>query len=137
MVFVDSSVWIEALRREGRIEVKLAMEALLEADAVVICSPVRLEVLGAASSHERRRINTYLSEVMHRSCHPSDWEQALALSWRLRDRGVIVAWTDVLIASMALHDGEPIYSIDNHFELIARETGLNLYQPGYGGAYRR
>lgn len=135
MVFVDSSVWIESLRREGRIEVKVALEALLEADAAVICSPVRLEVLGAASTPERRRINAYLSEVVHRACHSPDWERAISLSWRLRDRGVIVAWLDVLIASMALHDGESVYSIDKHFELIARETSLRLYQPGYGGAY--
>mgnify|MGYP001550518080 FL=1 len=30
MVLVDSSVWIEALRRDGRLDVKLALENLLE-----------------------------------------------------------------------------------------------------------
>jgi len=135
MVFVDSSIWIEALRRDGNTEVKLAVEGLLDADAAVICSPVRLEVLGAARSHERRRINYYLSDVTYRACHASDWENCIALSWRLRDRGIIVPWMDVLIASIALHDGEKVYSNDKHFELIARETGLMLYQPGYGGLY--
>ena len=31
MVLVDSSVWIESLRRTGRLEVKVALEGLLEA----------------------------------------------------------------------------------------------------------
>lgn len=135
MVIVDSSVWIEALRRSGDTHVKLAVEALLDADAAVFCSPVRLEVLGAVHAPERRRISHYISEVTYRACDLQDWENAIALSWRLRDRGVIVPWLDVLIAAVALHDGARVYSTDKHFEMISRETGLLLYQPGYGGVY--
>jgi predicted nucleic acid-binding protein len=135
MVLVDSSIWIEALRRNGDVAVKLAVEGLLDADATVMCSPVRLEVLGAVHAQERRRMTYYLSDVTYRACDHQDWENAITLSWRLRDRGVIVPWLDVLIAAVALQDGARVYSIDKHFDMIARETGLLRYQPGYGGVY--
>jgi predicted nucleic acid-binding protein len=135
MVLVDSSVWIESLRRNGNIGVKVAMEALLDADAAVICSPVRLEVLGAAKANERRIINEFISEVSYRPCTSSDWEHAIALAWRLRDKGIIVPWMDVMIATVAIEDGGRVYSLDKHFNAISSVTGLELYQPGYGGSY--
>ena len=48
MILVDSSVWIESLRREGRLDVKLALEGLLEEYEAAWCGPVKLEVLGGA-----------------------------------------------------------------------------------------
>jgi hypothetical protein len=66
MVLVDSSAWIEGLRRKGSLEVKLALEGLLE----------------------------------------------------------------------ALRDGDRVYSIDHHFQEIARIVGILLYTPGYGGTYQ-
>lgn len=135
MVLVDSSVWIEALRRKGRLDVKVALEALLEAYEAQWCAPVRLEVLGGARATERTRLGLHFSIIPYRRCSEEDWERAIALAWKLRDRGLSVPWLDVLIAAIALHDTVRLYSIDNHFEEISRLTGLRLYQPGYGGAF--
>ena len=46
MVLVDSSVWIEALRRRGDLATKVALEALLEVDGALVTGPILLEVLG-------------------------------------------------------------------------------------------
>jgi predicted nucleic acid-binding protein len=46
MVLVDSSAWIEALRRNGKLEVKLAIQALNEEYEAAWCSVIKLEVLG-------------------------------------------------------------------------------------------
>jgi len=136
MVLVDSSVWIEALRRSGRVEVKLALEGLLDVYEAKLCDPVRLEVLGGARASERTPLSNAFSILPCRSCAPEDWRQALNLSWRLRDQGFNAPWMDVLIATLALRDGDKIYSIDAHFESISRITGLVLYQPGYGGSFQ-
>lgn len=135
MVLVDSSAWIEGLRRTGSLEVKLSLEGLLDAYEAMVCSPVRLEVLGGAGAQERNRLSHYFSILPHRVCHLADWERAIALAWRLRDRGVSVPWIDVLIASVALHDGLRVYAVDHHFAVIAQTTGLRLYEPGYGGSF--
>ncbi len=135
MVLVDSSAWIEGLRRKGRIEVKLALEGLLDEDKTLLCDPVRLEILGGARRNERRRLGQCLAVIPFRRCSAEDWENAIALAWRLRDHGVTVPWLDVLIAAIALQDRIPVYAVDRHFPEIAEHTGLRLYEPGYGGSY--
>jgi predicted nucleic acid-binding protein len=136
MVLVDSSAWIEALRRHGRLEVKLAIEGLLEAYEAQWCTPVRLEVLGGARAAERLPLSRYFSVVPYRRVTDDDWERAIPLAWQLRDQGLTVPWLDVLLTAIALHDGSRVYAVDDHFRKISDLTGLALYEPGYGGTFR-
>jgi hypothetical protein len=91
MVLVDSSAWIESLRRNGDMRVKLAVEGLLEAYEAQWCSPTRLEVLGGACLEERARLGAHFSVIPYRPCHEDDRERALALVWRLRARGALAS----------------------------------------------
>ena len=136
MVLVDSSVWIEALRLKGRLDVKVSLESLLEAYEAQLCAPVRLEVLGGAKKDERRKLGFYFSIIPHRPARPDDWERAIILAWRLRDSGITVPWNDVLITALAIHDCVRLYSIDAHFEKISQLCPLLLYKPGYGGSFQ-
>ncbi len=135
MVLVDSSVWIEAFRRKGRLEVKLAVESLLDVYEAQWCTPVRLEVLGGARLEERGKLGRHFSMVPYRSCTEPDYDRAVALAWKLRDRGLTVPWLDVVIAALALHDDMRLYALDSHFSSIAEITGLRLYKPGYAGMF--
>lgn len=135
MVLVDSSVWIESLRRSGDLRVKVALEALLDAYEAQWCSPIRLEVLGGARQEDRTRLGRWFSVIPYRPVRDDDWERAVSLSWRLRDKGLTVPWLDVLIAAVALHDNVRVYAVDAHFPEISKLTGLRLYEPGYGGTY--
>ena len=135
MVLVDSSVWIEAFRRKGKLEVKLAIEGLLEAYEAQWCSPVRLEVLGGARKDERTRLGKHFSVIPYRICREDDWDRAVSLAWRLRGEGLNVPWLDVVIASIAIHDKIRLYAIDAHFEKISQLTNLMLYRPGYNGMF--
>jgi predicted nucleic acid-binding protein len=135
MVLVDSSSWIESLRRDGDMRVKLAVEGLLEAYEAQWCAPVRLEVLGGARLDERAKLGSMFSVIPYRPSREDDWDRAVALAWRLRSRGLTVPWLDVLIASIAIHDGVRLYAIDAHFKEIAQHSGLMLYRPGYGGSF--
>ena len=136
MVLLDSSVWIEALRRNGRLDIKLAVEGLLEVYEAQWCTPVRLEVLGGARPEERRRLGQHFSVIPYRSCNEKDWDRAISLAWKLRDKGLTVPWLDVVIASLALHDGIRLFAVDEHFKKISALTGLLLYEPGYGGTFQ-
>ena len=136
MVLVDSSVWIEALRRNGRLDIKLAVEGLLEVYEAQWCTPVRLEVLGGARAEERRRLGQHFSVIPYRSCNEQDWDRAIALAWKIRDKGLTVPWLDVVIASLAIQDGIRLFAIDEHFKMIGDIAGLALYEPGYGGMFQ-
>ena len=137
MVVVDSSVWISALRRDGDLAVKVALESLLEEYEAQLCAPVRLEVLGGARKAERKALGRYFSVIPYRTCTQPDWERGIAFAWKIRDQGLSVPWMDALIASMAIHDCVRVYAIDKHFKAMAEiDHGLRLYQPGYSGRYQ-
>ena len=136
MVLVDSSVWIEALRREGRLEIKLALEGLLEEYEALWCGPVKLEVLGGARAQDRPRLETHFSCIPYFSMTDAAWDAAKTLAWRLRDRGCAVPWNDILIASLSLKADCRVYAADRHFEMMRDAgAGIRLYEPGYGGAF--
>ncbi|HKB91593.1 MAG TPA: PIN domain-containing protein [Opitutaceae bacterium] len=135
MVLIDSSVWIEALRRSGSLEVKVSLEALLEAFEATLCSPIKLEVLGGARVQERKALAEYFDILPYDPMPESTWQEAIELSWKLRDAGVTVPWNDLLIACRAIALKTRLYSCDKHFEVIAQHAPLRLYRPGYGGRF--
>lgn len=135
MVLVDSSIWIEASRRQGDLAAKVGLEALLEEYEAATTSPVLLEVLGGARKEERKRMRDYFRVVPHVAVDAKDWDNALTLAWQLKDKGHTLPWNDVLIASVALRRDLRVYAQDKHFEMMAAACGLRLYRPGYGGSY--
>ena len=136
MVLVDSSVWIEALRRDGRLDVKLALENLLEEYEAAWCGPVKLEVLGGARAKDRAPLEAQFSCIPYFPMTDAAWDSAKKLAWRLRDRGCAVPWNDILIAALSVKAECRIYAVDKHFQMMYESgAGIVLYESGYGGAY--
>jgi len=136
MVLVDSSVWIEALRRDGRLDVKLALENLLEAYEAAWCGPVKLEVLGGARPQERKALEEQFSCIPYFPMTDAAWDAAKNLAWRLRDKGCTAPWNDILITALSVKADCRIYAVDKHFQLMYESgAGIRLYQPGYAGKY--
>ena len=125
MVLVDSSVWIEALRRQGDLAVKVALEALLEADGAIISGPILLEVLGGSRQRDRKRLLGYFGSIPYRAVPDTAWLRAMRLSWQVRDRGVTVPWNDLLIGSLGLIS-EPRTWADNYRGSGASKTSRRL-----------
>jgi predicted nucleic acid-binding protein len=135
MVLVDSSIWIESGRRQGRLDVKVALEALLDAYEAMWCGVVKLEVLGRARMSERRTLDFFFRTVPYKNTTEATIESAKRLSWQLRDAGLTVPANDVLVAALAIEAGARVYSCDAHFEAMAAHIPLHLYTPGYGGSF--
>jgi predicted nucleic acid-binding protein len=136
MVLVDSSIWIEALRRDGRLDVKLALENLLEEYEAAWCGPVKLEVLGGARAQDRAKLEAHFDCIPYFPMKDEAWDSAKNLAWRLRDKGCSAPWNEILIAALSLKADCRIYAMDKHFELMSHSgVGVRLYQPGYGGKY--
>jgi len=136
MVLVDTSVWIEASRRDGELAYKVGLENLLDAYEACWCSPVKLEFMGGARKEDRNKLAFWFDCIPFRATEEAHWELARANAWRLRDRGHTLPWSDILIASMALDLNMRVYAKDKHFELMSAELGIQLYKPGYGGRYQ-
>jgi len=136
MVLVDSSVWINAGRKDGDIGVKVALEALLKAYEACWCGVVKLEFIGRARAEKRRSLEFFFSTIPYQPITEPIWDAAKMLGWKLRDAGLTVPNNDILLAALAIKSICRLYSVDAHFEQIAKiEPGLMLYTPGYGGMY--
>ncbi len=136
MVVVDSSIWIEAARRDGDLKAKVGLECLLGEYEAVICAPVRLEILGGARQNERERMEHGFSCLPFLHVLDKDWFSAVEHAWQLRDAGIFVPWIDILIATLAVRAKMRVYAKDKHFNSMAPVLGFTLYEPGYGGRYR-
>jgi len=66
--------------------------------------------------------------------HPPG-DRAVALAWRLSEKGLTIPCPDVPIAAIAIHDGVRLYAIDPHFQEITKHTSLLLYRPGNCGSF--
>lgn len=135
MVLVDTSVWIEATRRNGELAYKVGLENLLEEYEVVWCSPVKLEFMGGARKEDRKKLEFWLECIPYRPVEEKHWEAAKLNAWTLRDKSLTLPWNDILIATLALDLDARVYAKDEHFDTMAKELGLRLYTPGYGGRY--
>jgi predicted nucleic acid-binding protein len=135
MVLVDSSIWIEASRRDGDLGAKVALEALLEEYEAATTSPVLLEVLGGARKEERQRMSEYFSIIPHIQAEAKDWDKAVSFAWFLRDKGISAPWNNILIATIALRCDIRVFARGKHFDAMANMMGLTLYRPGLGGTY--
>lgn len=136
MVLVDSSVWIEAARRQGDLATKVALRALLDEYEAAWCSPVKLEVLGGARREERRALELFFGVIPYVECRDAESDAAKALAWRARDAGHTLPWNDFLISATAAARGWRLYGRDAHFATLAGLGGAVLYRPGYGGSYQ-
>jgi predicted nucleic acid-binding protein len=135
MVLVDSSVWIESMRRQGDLLSKVALRALLEEYEAATCGPVLLEVLGGARKENRKEMQEDFKVIPHIQAGPKDWAAAIENAWKLRGHGHSLPWNDVLIGTIALRRQLRAYANDRHFGIMEQVLGLGLYTPGYGGSY--
>lgn len=136
MVLVDSSVWIEAARRDGNLAAKVGLECLLQEYEATWCGPVRMEVLSGARTSERRVLAQHFECIPYQPMTDRAWELATQSCWRLRDKGHTLPWNDILIGSLAIHWECRVYALDKHFDVMKDILGLRLYIPDYGGKFR-
>lgn len=124
-VLVDTTVWVDALR--GRTaSVVLRLQALLREDRVAICGPVRCEIRRGLRAHERERVLPLMDAVEALPFGEEDWDRAGLLDAEMRTRGVTLPPFDVLIAWVAMRDGLPLYTLDEHFGEVVGLTRLPL-----------
>ena len=128
MILVDTSIWVEALRKAGRQEIRQTLSQLLEESRIVTCPVVRLEILGAARKLEREALDSYFAEIPSIKISDSIWHEAISISRRLRDKGHTVPYNDILIASLALIYNIQVFSCDRHFVDISKVTRLKLWK---------
>lgn len=119
MTLVDTSSWIQYLRRDGEPEMKEKVRSLLLDGAAVLCPVVLAELwMGAGSKKDQDDLRD-LSAVLR--CLPMTdevWECSFRLARVCRAKGTPLPSSDLMIASCAfIHDAKTLAK-DKHFETL-------------------
>ena len=132
-LFVDTSVWSLALRRdapEAVPQVAVLTDALSAGETILTTGLVLQELLqGFAGPKAGAQILERFSAVPLLVPDRDDHIQAATLRNACRRVGVQVGTIDALIAQLCVRHALTLLSIDRDFENVARHTPLKLWRP--------
>ena len=132
-MFVDTSVWSLALRRDapaGVPQVAALADALGAGETILTTGLVLQELLqGFAGPKAGGQILERFSAVPLLVPDRDDHIQAAALRNACRRAGVQVGTIDALIAQLCIRHVLTLLSTDQDFENIARYTPLEVWRP--------
>jgi len=129
MKLVDTSAWVEFLRRKGDAKVKHAVARLLQADQAAYTCPIRFELLSGAKADEENDLEQALELAQNYEFGADDWRQAALLERRLRAKGLTIPRNDLFVAVVAIRTRLPIVCRDKHFDAIGKiADGLKVEQ---------
>lgn len=117
---VDTSAWIDALRKDGDPETRRKVTELARDEAAVLCEMVLLELWnGARGKAELAMIRELETELEVLPVLPAVWRAADALARDCRAAGFSIPATDLVIAACADHHRVGLLHRDSHFDQIA------------------
>lgn len=124
LVLIDTSVWIEVLRKEPPQALADGVRRAILERRVATTGMVMLELLsGTRTERDYRELSQDLRALHYLSTEEA-WPEAWQLSFRLRRHGVTVPSADVLIAAVAVAHLCLLLHADEHFTTIARHSAL-------------
>ena len=127
MSLIDTSAWIEYLRKTGS-RTNIEVRRTLNIDAQ-ICDVIRMEILaGARDQQHVTQLEKLLARATTIKTEPVDYDNAAAIYRACRKLGVTIrAQIDCLIAAIAIRTNTKIIHHDSDFDAIAQVTKLRVH----------
>ena len=129
MIFVDTSVWVDALR-DGASPAAVHLRELLDVDDVALAAPVRLEILADATRRNRARLRSTLAALPLYRPTDATWERLEKCVDRAGDAGGRFGFADLLVAAIAADQDAALWTNDVDFARMARLGFVRLHRPG-------
>jgi predicted nucleic acid-binding protein len=126
VIVVDSSVWIDVMRRPESSRA-VVLRSLLDADLVAVALPVRFELMSGVKKKQRPGFRRALSALP--VLRPTDETFRLLESWiePAADAGFRFGVTDLTIAALAREIEGLVWSLDADFEAMEKMGLIRLY----------
>ncbi len=116
MILVDTSVWIDHLRR-GNARLVEALKS-----GVVLCHPFVIGELACGSLRNRTRVMALLSELPEVMVASHDEVLTLLEARRLMGRGL--GYVDVCLLAAASLEGAMLWTLDKRLAQVAQTLGV-------------
>lgn len=130
-LFVDTSVWSLALRRDqpaGRAEVEMLARAIEGGETLLTTGLVLQELLqGFAGPKSRSRIVERFSALPLIAPDRGDHIEAAELKNHCRRKGVQIGTIDALLAQLCIRHDLTMLTTDEDFTHIAKHSRLKLW----------
>lgn len=126
MKLVDTSAWVEFLRRKGDPQVKQAVARLMEANRAAYTCPIRFELLSGVRSEEEADLEQAFSFSRHIPFEADDWREAAMLERLMRTKGLTIPRNDLFVAVVAIRARLPVVCRDAHFDSARKMIGERL-----------
>lgn len=129
MILIDASAWVEYFRATGSTTAKEVRRLLsTQADQVVMCEPVAMEILsGAVDDGMHVKLEQLVNGLPSLKFDDAvDFRSAATIYLTARHAGkTIRSITDCLIAAMSIRHGATLVHRDADFDTIAALTVLD------------
>ena len=119
MKLVDTSTWIQALRRQGEPVVRERARLLVTSGHAVWCSIIRVELwAGVGKDHERQMLREVEQRIPELAINDEVWNVACELADRCRKAGKRIPPNDLIIEACARFHGVEVEAADAHFDFL-------------------
>jgi len=126
MKLIDTSAWVEFLRRKGDPVVKQHVGRLISANLAAYTCPVRFELLSGVRPEEEADLQTAFGFSQHIPFEIDDWRGAALLERQLRSKGISIPRDDLFVATVAMRTGLAVTCRDAHFDSARNVVGEKL-----------
>lgn len=126
-VIVDTSAWVESFHPKGDIKLKEAVKRLITEGKVLLPGIIKVEILrGTKSQKEYERLDELLNGLTYLPVEENFWGRLARFSFDLFRKGIAVPLVDTYIALLAIENNASLLHCDQHFDLIAQKTDLEI-----------
>lgn len=123
-VLVDSSVWIDYFRgSEGSVR----LDYLIEENLVVVNDLILAEIIPALHIKRQSKLIDLMRQIVCPALHV-DWAVLIQIQLICLRNGINrIGIPDLMIVQHAIQNHLELYSLDKHFQLLAKHIPLELY----------
>jgi Predicted nucleic acid-binding protein, contains PIN domain len=126
-VIVDTSAWVESFHPKGDIKLKEAVKRLITEGEILLPGIIKVEILrGTKSQKEYEKLDELLNGLTYLPAGENFWERLARFSFDLFGKGIAVPLVDTYIALLAIENNASLLHRDQHFDLIAQKTDLEI-----------
>ena len=126
-VIVDTSAWIKSFHPKGDIKLKGEVKQLITEGKILLPGIIKVEILrGTKSKEEYERLDELFDGLIYLPVEENFWSRLARFSFDLFRKGIVVPLVDTYIALLAIENNASLLHYDQHFDLIAQKTDLEI-----------